>query len=169
MSSAGVIIYFRKEGRALGEVTKYLVYNLRKRQEGGDRAEEYFNCTQTVAGIQDVRFQALMPDALHWLGITKIDKFVSMSDMKYDAIVSSVRCFVRLVVGNPVDIADVSFAWQGIEIVERIPIPEELVPKDAQVEITAKVFAGYNGGSVYKVDEETLKKVKGRGDDEYDE
>jgi GTP cyclohydrolase II len=88
---AGVIVYFRKEGRALGEVTKYLVYNLRKRQEGGDSAAEYFNCTQAVAGIQDVRFQALMPDALHWLGITKIDKFVSMSDMKYDAIVNSVR------------------------------------------------------------------------------
>lgn len=30
----GIIVYFRKEGRALGEVTKYLVYNLRKRQEG---------------------------------------------------------------------------------------------------------------------------------------
>ncbi|RLN88016.1 hypothetical protein BBJ28_00003865 [Nothophytophthora sp. Chile5] len=144
----GVIVYFRKEGRALGEVTKYLVYNLRKRQEGGDSAEEYFNCTQTVAGIQDVRFQALMPDALHWLGITKIDKFVSMSDMKYDAIVKSVR--------------------PGIEIVERIPIPEDLVPEDAKVEITAKVFAGYNGGSVYKVDEETLKSVKGRGDSEYE-
>uniref|UniRef100_K3WKR5 GTP cyclohydrolase II domain-containing protein n=1 Tax=Globisporangium ultimum (strain ATCC 200006 / CBS 805.95 / DAOM BR144) TaxID=431595 RepID=K3WKR5_GLOUD len=136
---AGVIVYFRKEGRALGEVTKYLVYNLRKRQEGGDSAEEYFNCTQAVAGIQDVRFQALMPDALHWLGITKIDKFVSMSDMKYDAIVKS-----------------------GIEIVERIPIPEELVPEDAKVEITAKVFAGYNGGNVYQVDEEKLKAVKGR-------
>lgn len=143
---AGVIVYFRKEGRALGEVTKYLVYNLRKRQEGGDRAEEYFNCTQQVAGIQDVRFQALMPDALHWLGITKIDKFVSMSDMKYDAIVGS-----------------------GIKILERIPIPEELVPRDAQVEITAKVFAGYNGGNVYKVDTETLKKVKGRGEEEYAE
>ncbi|TMW63208.1 hypothetical protein Poli38472_002149 [Pythium oligandrum] len=142
---AGVIVYFRKEGRALGEVTKYLVYNLRKRQEGGDRAEEYFNCTQAVAGIQDVRFQALMPDALHWLGITKIDKFVSMSDMKYDAIVNS-----------------------GIKIIERIPIPEELVPHDAKVEITAKVFAGYNGGSVYKVDEETLKTVTGRGDDAYE-
>ncbi|KUF96948.1 hypothetical protein AM588_10010255 [Phytophthora nicotianae] len=151
IGGAGIIVYFRKEGRALGEVTKYLVYNLRKRQEGGDSAEEYFNCTQTVAGIQDVRFQALMPDALHWLGITKIDKFVSMSDMKYDAIVKSV---VML---------------QGIEIVERIPIPEELVPKDAQVEITAKVFAGYNGGNVYKVDEEKLKQVKGRDDKEYED
>lgn len=26
----GLIVYFRKEGRALGEVTKYLVYNARK-------------------------------------------------------------------------------------------------------------------------------------------
>ena len=42
---------------ALGEVTKYLVYNRRKRQEGGDTAAEYFNCTQHVAGIMDMRFQ----------------------------------------------------------------------------------------------------------------
>src|SRR4029078_12768851 len=34
----GIIIYNRKEGRALGEVTKFLVYNARKRQEGGDAA-----------------------------------------------------------------------------------------------------------------------------------
>ena len=78
----GVVVYFRKEGRALGEVTKYLVYNMRKRQEGGDKAKEYFNCTQSVAGVQDTRFQALMPDVLHWLGITKIHNFISMSDMK---------------------------------------------------------------------------------------
>ena len=57
----GLVIYFRKEGRSLGEVTKYLVYNTRKRQEGGDSAENYFNCTEQVAGVQDTRFQALMP------------------------------------------------------------------------------------------------------------
>ena len=34
----GVIVYNRKEGRALGEVTKFLVYNARKRQEDGDAA-----------------------------------------------------------------------------------------------------------------------------------
>lgn len=140
---AGVIVYYRKEGRALGEVTKYLVYNMRKRQEGGDRAEEYFNCTSTVAGVTDVRFQVMMPDALHWLGIKKIDKFISMSDMKYDAIVNT-----------------------GIEIVERVPIPEATVPADAQVEINAKVFCGYHGGQVYHVDEEKLKSVVGRAADE---
>jgi GTP cyclohydrolase II len=114
----GVIVYFRKEGRSLGEVTKFLVYNARKRQEGGDRAETYFHRTACVAGVEDMRFQVpafplplvcgllardslacislacnlpaclgfgplaltawfsrfqeLMPDALHWLGVTKV-------------------------------------------------------------------------------------------------
>ncbi len=65
----GIIIYNRKEGRALGEVTKFLVYNARKRQEGGDAAATYFERTECVAGVQDARFQQLMPDALHWLGV----------------------------------------------------------------------------------------------------
>ena len=117
---AGVIIYARKEGRALGEVTKFLVYNARKRQEGGDRADTYFTRTECVAGVQDMRFQELMPDVMHWLGITRIDQFVSMSNLKYDAVTQS-----------------------GIEIVERISIPEELIPADAQVEIKAKKAAGY--------------------------
>jgi GTP cyclohydrolase II len=80
----GVIVYFRKEGRALGEVTKYLVYNARKRAEQGDTASDYFKRTESVAGVKDARFQALMPDVLHWLGITKIDRFISMSNMKYE-------------------------------------------------------------------------------------
>jgi len=49
---SGVVIYFRKEGRALGEVTKYLVYNVRKRT--GDRASEYFQRTESIAGVKDV-------------------------------------------------------------------------------------------------------------------
>ena len=82
----GVIVYNRKEGRALGEVTKFLVYNARKRQEGGDAATAYFERTECVAGVQDARFQQLMPDVIHWLGIERIDRLVSMSDMKYDAL-----------------------------------------------------------------------------------
>jgi GTP cyclohydrolase II len=116
----GVIVYNRKEGRALGEVTKFLVYNARKRQEGGDAASTYFERTECVAGVQDARFQQLMPDVIHWLGLTRIDRFVSMSDMKYDALVG-----------------------QGIDIVERIPIPDRLIPADAHVEIAAKKAAGY--------------------------
>ena len=116
----GIIIYNRKEGRALGEVTKFLVYNARKRQEGGDAAAQYFERTECVAGVQDARFQQLMPDVVHWLGLKRIDRFVSMSDMKHDALTG-----------------------QGIEIVERVPIPDDLVPADAHVEIAAKKAAGY--------------------------
>ena len=116
----GIIIYNRKEGRALGEVTKFLVYNARKRQEGGDAASAYFERTECVAGVQDARFQQLMPDSVHWLGIKRIDHFVSMSDMKHDALVS-----------------------QGVEIVERVPIPDDMVPADAHVELAAKKAAGY--------------------------
>lgn len=53
------------------------------------------------ANVSQMRFQALMPDILHWLGIKKIDRMLSMSNMKHDAIVA-----------------------QGIRILERIPIPE---------------------------------------------
>ncbi|KAG8876937.1 hypothetical protein FRB97_003808 [Tulasnella sp. 331] len=114
----GLVVYFRKEGRALGEVTKYLVYNLRKR--GGDRADTYFKSTELIAGVKDMRFQALMPDVLHWLGIKKIHNMVSMSDMKYNAIVES-----------------------GIPILKRYDIPDHLIPPDSRVEIDAKIAAGY--------------------------
>ncbi|MFM7704595.1 MAG: GTP cyclohydrolase II, partial [Rubrivivax sp.] len=116
----GLIAYSRKEGRALGEVTKFLVYNARKRQEGGDRADKYFLRTECVAGVQDMRFQELMPDVLHWLGIRRIHRLVSMSNDKYDAITGS-----------------------GIEVGERVKIPDDLVPADAKVEIEAKIAAGY--------------------------
>jgi GTP cyclohydrolase II len=43
-----------------------------------------------------------------------------MSDMKYDALVG-----------------------QGVEVVERVPLPDELVPADAHVEMEAKKAAGY--------------------------
>ena len=61
----GLVSYSRKEGRALGEVTKFLVSNARKRKVGGDTADQYFARTECVAGVQDMRFQELMPDVLH--------------------------------------------------------------------------------------------------------
>ncbi|RDX50373.1 hypothetical protein OH76DRAFT_1402846 [Lentinus brumalis] len=132
----GLVVYFRKEGRALGEVTKYLVYNLRKR--GGDSADKYFKATELIAGVKDMRFQALMPDVLHWFGIKKIDNMVSMSDMKYNAIVQS-----------------------GIPILKRYDIPEHLVPPDSRVEIDAKIAAGYftSGKQITEAD---LVKTVGR-------
>src|SRR5262245_9696634 len=59
----GIIVYNRKEGRALGEVTKFLVYNARK--SGGDAASAYFERTECVAGVQGARFQQLMADVIH--------------------------------------------------------------------------------------------------------
>jgi GTP cyclohydrolase II len=136
---AGAIVYNRKEGRALGEVTKFLVYNARKRAPGGDSASQYFARTECVAGVQDMRFQELMPDALHWLGITKIDRFVSMSNMKREALERS-----------------------GIRIVKQVPIPDELIPGDARVEMDAKKAAGYFTESIIP-DGNELAKPKGRG------
>lgn len=133
----GIIAYFRKEGRALGEVTKFLVYNARKRQEGGDRAETYFKRTECVAGVQDVRFQQLMPDVLNWLGVKHIDILVSMSNMKYDAIVS-----------------------QGITVGERLAIPDDQIPDDANVEMEAKKAAGYFTDA--SLDPDALKSTVGR-------
>lgn len=134
----GLVVYNRKEGRALGEVTKFLVYNARKRQTGGDRAETYFERTECVAGVQDMRFQELMPDVFHWLGITRIDRWASMSNMKHGALTA-----------------------QGIEVVERVPIPDELIPADASVEMDAKKAAGYF--TTYTPDAAELARAKGRG------
>jgi hypothetical protein len=98
----GLVVYMRKEGRALGETLKCtsvpcppwiqrrwtddgtvpfsprtdLVYNSRKR--AGDTADKYFAATENIAGVKDMRFQALMPDVLHWLGVKKIDNMISM-------------------------------------------------------------------------------------------
>lgn len=134
----GLVVYSRKEGRALGEVTKFLVYNARKRQHGGDRADKYFVRTECVAGVQDMRFQELMPDVLHWLGVRRIDRLVSMSNVKHDALVAA-----------------------GIEVVERIPIPEAMIPADARVEMEAKMAAGYFTFGE-RLDLSELSEVKGR-------
>jgi GTP cyclohydrolase II len=135
----GLVVYSRKEGRALGEVTKFLVYNARKRQEGGDSATNYFLRTECVAGVQDMRFQELMPDVLHWLGVQRIHRLVSMSNLKYDAIVES-----------------------GIEVGERVQIPDGLIPDDARVEMDAKRAAGYFSADA-PPDALQLATTRGRG------
>jgi GTP cyclohydrolase II len=59
-----------------------------------------------IAGVKDQRFQMInLPDILYWLGITKIDNLISMSNMKYDALVST-----------------------GCRILRRYEIPPELMP-----------------------------------------
>lgn len=43
-----------------------------------------------------------------------------------------------------------------------MPIPKELIPSDAHVEIDAKVSKGYHGGDTHAVKEEDLHIAKGR-------
>jgi GTP cyclohydrolase II len=76
---------------------------------------------------------------LHWLGITRIHRLVSMSNDKYDAITRS-----------------------GIVVNERVKIPDTLVPADARVELEAKIAAGYFTDAVVPSAED-LARVKGRG------
>lgn len=116
----GVIIYNRKEGRALGEVVKLLVYNARSQSTCGDRPADYFTHTEAVAGVSDMRFQSLSVDVLHWLGLRRIDRWVSMSNQKSEALENG-----------------------GLHIVQQIELPDALVPRRADVEITAKRAAGY--------------------------
>ena len=85
-----------------------------------------------------MRFQAIMPDVLHYLGIQKIDRLISMSNMKFDAIIES-----------------------GIQVLERVPIPDDMLPPDSQVEIDAKVAAGYFSHHGVLNDGD-LENVKGR-------
>ena len=87
---------------------------------GATRLATYFARTECGAGVQEARFQQLMPAVLHWVGVSRIDRLVSMSNLKHDALVAA-----------------------GIAIGERVPLPPELVPPDAQVEIEAKKAAGY--------------------------
>jgi len=134
----GVIVYFRKEGRSLGEVTKYRVYNARKNQKGGDSAENYFVQTKNIAGVVDARFQQMMPDILVWLGIRRIDWLLSMSNEKFDAITSV-----------------------GIQVMQRISLPDSYVPKHADIEINAKVASGYHTDEVdAEVVQDSLTKLQ---------
>jgi len=117
----GIVVYFLKEGRSLGEITKYRVYNARKNQDGGDRSDKYFFHTESIAGIRDARFQEMMPDVLNWLGLNRIDWLLSMSNEKYQAIVNA-----------------------GIQVMQRVALPEMYVPKAAFVEMNAKIASGYH-------------------------
>lgn len=117
----GVVTYQRKEGRALGEVVKLMVYNARIAT--GDHPEAYFDRTVQVAGVQDMRFQELSVDVLHWLGIQRIDRLASMSNLKSGALAAA-----------------------GIQIVQQVAIPDAMIPRGANVEMCAKRAAGYFSG-----------------------
>ena len=65
-----------------------------------------------------------------------------MSNMKHDALTAS-----------------------GIEIGERVPIPDELIPDDAKVEMEAKKAAGYFAAKAPTADE--LRTTVGRKIEEF--
>jgi len=123
----GTVVYFRKEGRSLGEVIKFRVYNARINQDGGDRPEMYFHHTESIAGIRDARFQTMMPDVLNWLGIRRIDWLCSMSNEKYEAITGA-----------------------GIKVMQRVDLPEDYVKDSMKVELDAKIASGYHSDSIDK-------------------
>ena len=47
---AGLIVYSRQEGNALGEVAKFLVHNARKKL--GDSVDNFFEQQRRVAGAE---------------------------------------------------------------------------------------------------------------------
>lgn len=83
-----------------------------------------------------------MPDILHWLGITKIDRLLSMSNHKYEAIINA-----------------------GIQVLDRVEIPETMIPEDSKVEMDAKIASGYFA-KTKKVTELDLVATKGRNWDD---
>ena len=101
-------------------MTKFLVYNARKRQRGGDRAETCFERAPNAWPACRTCAGELMPDVFPWLGITRIDRWASMSNMKHGALHAA-----------------------GIQVVEQVAVPDALIPADARVEMDAKVAAGY--------------------------
>jgi hypothetical protein len=71
----------------------------------------------------------MMSDILLLLGVKRIDWLLSMSSDKYDAITSA-----------------------GIQVMQRVSIPDDLVPKAASIEITAKISSGYHCESFHASD-----------------
>ena len=72
---AGLTVYSRQEGFALGEVAKFLVQNAR--QKLGDSVDNFFSQQQRVTGGRDLRLFELSADVLLWLGAERIDTFVT--------------------------------------------------------------------------------------------
>jgi GTP cyclohydrolase II len=80
----GIIVYTEAEGRGHGVVPKNLVYNARL--AGEDRPEDYFPATVRMTGIEDLREQMIMTDVYRWLGVNKIDVWLSGSPHKTNAM-----------------------------------------------------------------------------------
>jgi hypothetical protein len=114
-----------------------------------------------------------MPDVLHWLGITKIDNMVSMSDMSvfiprtHRARLLTIKqeiqrdCPVRDLYSQTL-----RYSWHALYCFVRcmhssLFHTDHLIPHDSRVEIDAKIAAGYfsTGKQVTEAD---LVKTVGR-------
>lgn len=118
----GILVMNPEEGRNHGSVIKHLVYNKRETQQGGDRADRYFECTEEVAGGEDARMHWAKADPFHWLNARTIHHWFSESPHKKE--------------------------WMeryGIQIVHQIALPEDRIPDEAKVEMDAKRTSGYGG------------------------
>jgi hypothetical protein len=87
----------------------------------------YFHHTEQIAGIRDARFQTMMPDVLNWLGLRRIDWLCSMSNEKYEAITGA-----------------------GIQVMQRVDLPEDYIKDSMRVELDAKIASGYHSDSIDK-------------------
>ena len=118
----GVILYCRKEGRGFGEVPKFWACHMRhawQQQAGKEQldtqVQQFIEANLNVAGVHDLRFHELVPDVLHWLGISKVHELLSMNTNKHQALIN-----------------------QGIEVQKCVPIDDKLISQKARVEVEAK-------------------------------
>ena len=77
-----------------------------------------------------------MPDALLWLGVKKIDRFISMSDMKYDALAN---------VG--IEVTDISPSSGGTYGGQTVTISGRGFAPVTSPSDTVNVFKYLNGGA----------------------
>ena len=107
---------FGMQGRGIGLAAKLHAYKLQ--EEGLDTVE----ANERLGFPGDLRDYGLGAQILYDLGIREI----------------------RLMTNNPKKV--VGLEGHKLKIVERVPIPDDLIPADASVEMDAKKAAGYYAG-----------------------
>lgn len=113
------ILYMRHEGRAMGEVSKFLIYNQRK-YFYKNKVTDYFGSAVDITNHSDIRNQDIAAEILYWAGVKVVKNFVSMSPHKTKALGDK-----NIIIENT-----------GVNY-------QEIIPKESNIEIEAKILAGY--------------------------